>query len=57
MINKENCIRKTNKKATIPISYRINKELSEWLKKENLSPRGLMIEAAKELGYKEGERK
>ena len=56
MINKENCIKKTSKKATIPIGYRISKDLSDWLKKENLSPRGLMIEAAKELGYKQGEK-
>jgi len=56
MINKENCIRKTSKKATIPIGYRITKDLSDWLKKENLSPRGLMLEAAKELGYKQGEK-
>lgn len=52
MIDKEKCKKRTRPRYPVIISYRITKDMSAWLHKEELSPRGLMFEAAKELGYK-----
>lgn len=51
VINKELIKRKTSKE--VPVSLRITKELSNWLKEKNYSPTSIFLEACKELGYKE----
>lgn len=52
-MNKEKCKTKTSKAKRISVTIRITKDLSTWLKNENLSPTGIFEEATKELGYKE----
>lgn len=52
----QNCKRKQvdkTKNKVMQLSIRITKELSEWLRKNELSPTGVFDEAVKELGYKE----
>ncbi len=38
----------------IQISIRVDKNLSKWLRDQDLSPTGIFMEAVKELGYKDG---
>lgn len=42
-----------NPKRDIIISIRINKDMSKFIKKNNLAPSYVFLEALKELGYKE----
>lgn len=53
-MNRENCLRKPRQKGgkRKVISMRISQELSDWLYSQNLSPRGILIEGSKELGFK-----
>lgn len=53
-MNKENCIKlekPKDKQNSVIISFRIWPHMSEWMRKENLSPRAILIEACKEMGY------
>jgi len=53
-MNKENCTRMPkpkDKQNSVVISFRIWPHMSNWMRKENLSPRAILIEACKELGY------
>jgi len=53
-MNKENCTRMPkpkDKQNSVVISFRIWPDMSNWMRKENLSPRAILIEACKELGY------
>ena len=53
-MDKANCIRRqkpANKRSTVVISFRVWPHMSEWMRKQNLSPRGILIEGCKELGY------
>lgn len=56
-INKENVKidrrKSLGEKATVKISIRLTPSMSEWLKKEKISPTGLFIEGCRVLGYKE----
>jgi len=40
-------------KAEVMVNIRITKAMSEWLKKGEISPTGLFLEAVKEVGYQE----
>lgn len=54
-MNPENCKRKTQINAitqqTVPVGYKITRHLSAWLKVKDYSPKGILLEACKELGY------
>jgi len=52
-MNEEKIIRKGKEPKNVPVSIRITKSLSEWLKEKNYSPTGMFTEACGELGYKE----
>lgn len=41
-----------DKSKLISVNIRINKEISEWLKSNEISPTGLFYEALKEIGFK-----
>jgi len=43
--------RDTTLQNTIMITMRISPKLSTWLKEKNLSPKLILFEACKELGY------
>ncbi len=51
-MNKQNILRKKARK-TKPICIRITPKHSDWMKKHNFSPTGILLEASKDLGYKE----
>lgn len=57
MINKENITldrrKKQGEKADVNINIRVTKNMSEWIKKEKLSPTGMFLEIVREVGYKE----
>ncbi len=42
---------KTKFEKTIPISMRIPISLSEWLAEKGYSPKGILLEASRSLGY------
>ena len=53
-MNKESCIKiekPKDKQNSVIISFRIWPHMSNWMRKENLSPRAILIEACKEMGY------
>lgn len=37
---------------SVGVYFRITPHMSAWMKKENISPRAVLITACKELGYK-----
>jgi hypothetical protein len=41
---------------TKPISIRISYEHFKWMKENNYSPTGILLEASKDLGFKENDR-
>ena len=43
-----------SQKKSLALHIRITKDVSKWLKEKDYSPTGIMNEAIKELGYKEG---
>ena len=56
----ENCKRKKVEKTTDKtqsVCIRITKDVSQYLRKNDLSPTGIFNEALKELGYKNGKSK
>jgi len=53
-MDKENCLRKPQElRRNKVISLRITPHLSQWLRKENLSPTAIFYQAVKEIGYAE----
>jgi len=53
-MNKEDCIRiekPKDKQNTVVLSFRIWPHMSKWMREQNLSPRAILIEGCKELGY------
>lgn len=57
-MEKNNCIRRPREyNNTEVISFRITPHMANWMKEENLSPRAILIEGCKELGYKPTEEK
>ena len=52
-MDRNNCVRRPRDlRKNKVISLRITPHLSQWLRKENLSPAAIFHEAVKELGYK-----
>lgn len=53
-MEKKNCVRKGKDPARkdIVMSIRVNRAMSEFMKKENLAPSMIFYEALKELGFK-----
>ena len=50
-INVEKIKRKTKFEKTMPITMRIPISLSKWLAEKGYSPKGILIEASRTLGY------
>lgn len=53
-MNEENIKRAPKKHIrNVPVSIKISKHLSDFLREKNYSPTGVFLEACRKLGYKE----
>lgn len=50
----KNIQRNKNKEKKIPLSIKVSKEISDWMKKENISPTKLFLASIEELKVKKG---